>query len=143
AWEYLQNADVSAEVRRNGEQTGHFMMARIEVARGNLDSARMYYRQYAERARKLQSPSQLRATHELAGIIALAEEDYDKAVAEFKQASQRSPYTYYRLGLAYEGLGEMKEARRWYHQAATFNEVVSLSYALVRQKAADKAAATS
>jgi tetratricopeptide (TPR) repeat protein len=143
AWEYIQKADVSDQVKENSALNGYYFGARIAAARGDFEKAKSLLQAYAEWARRVQNPAQQRIVHELAGIVALAEGRYGEAVAELKQANQHSAYNQYRLGLAYEALGEMIAARSAYHRAAHFNEPLGPTWAFVRQKALDKEAALS
>jgi len=68
-------------------------------------------------------------------MIALAEKDYDKAVAEFQQANQQNPYDLYRLCQAYQGKGDAEKARESCAKAAGFNSLPQLNYAFIRAKA--------
>ena len=68
-------------------------------------------------------------------MIALAEKDYDKAIAELQQANQQNPQDMYRMAQAYEGKGDNAKAQEFYSQAAGFNSLPQLNYAFVRVKA--------
>ena len=68
-------------------------------------------------------------------MIALAEKDYDKAVAELGQTGQQNPQNLYRLGLAYQGKGDAAKAKEFCAKAAGFNSLPQLNYAFVRVKA--------
>lgn len=143
AGECIRNADVSDQVKENSALNGYYFGARIAVGRGDFATARKLHEEYAAWARRTQNPGLARVSHELSAIIALAERRYEAAITDLKQANLHSPYNLYRLGQAYEGLGNMIEARSWYHKAAHFNETISPTYAYVRQKALAREAALS
>ena len=78
---------------------------------------------------------QVKQAHELAGRIALAEKNYDTAIAELQQANDQNPRNLFRLGQAYQGKGDSTKAREYYAQAAGFNSLPQLNYAFIRVKA--------
>ncbi|MCB2231617.1 tetratricopeptide repeat protein [bacterium] len=137
----IHNASVSDAVKENSVLNTYYFEARIAVERGDIETARSNQKEFADWARRMQNPGTIRVAHELAGIIALAEKEYATAIAELKQASLRNPYNLFRLGQAFEGMGDLREARSYYHQAAHFNETISFAYAFVRQRALEREAA--
>ena len=74
------------------------------------------------------------------GRIALAEKDYDKAIAELEQANLQDPRNLYRLGQVYQGKGDGTKATELYTKAAEFNSLPQLNYAFIRLKAQKMAA---
>ena len=74
------------------------------------------------------------------GRIALAEKDYDKAIAELQQANQQDPRNLYRMGQAYQGKGDSTKAKELCTKAAEFNSLPQLNYAFIRLKAQKMAA---
>jgi tetratricopeptide (TPR) repeat protein len=68
-------------------------------------------------------------------MIALAEKDYDKAIAELQQASQQNPQNLYRLSQAYQGKGDNAKAKEFATKAASFNSLPQINYAFIRTKA--------
>ena len=79
--------------------------------------------------------NQIRFTHELRGIIALGEKNYDNALSELLQANQQDPYNLYRIALAYEAKGDKVRAKEFSKKAAEFDGLPFLNYAFVRNKA--------
>ena len=76
-----------------------------------------------------------RQAHELTGLIALEEKDYEKAVAELQQANQQNPYDLYRLCQAYQGKGDKEKAKEFCMKAVGFNSLPQLNYAFIRMQA--------
>jgi tetratricopeptide (TPR) repeat protein len=82
---------------------------------------------------------QVKLAHELAGRIALAQKDYDKAIAELEQANLQDPRNLYRLGQAYDAKGDHAKGQEFYGNAAKFNSLPALNYAFIRAKAKKQA----
>jgi tetratricopeptide (TPR) repeat protein len=82
------------------------------------------------------NPFQTRQAHELVGMIALEEKDYDKALSELQQANQQNPYDLYRLCQGYQGKGDVGKAKESCKKAAEFNSLPQINYAFIRLKAA-------
>jgi tetratricopeptide (TPR) repeat protein len=78
---------------------------------------------------------QIRLAHELAGRIALAQKDYDKAISELEQANQQDPRNLYRLSQACQAKGDSAKAQDFLKKAADFNSLPALNYAFIRVKA--------
>jgi len=118
----------------------YFNAARVYSKKGEFDKAKSYAEKYDLNAQETQSPTQLRYTHEIYGFIALNEKDYQTAIKEINQANLQNPYNLYRLGLAYERMGETDKAKEYYDQAANYNISNSMAYVFIRNKASQKAA---
>lgn len=109
--------------------------ARIYLAQGDFEKAKKIASKYKSRAKAVSNPNQMRLSHQLAGMIALKEADFDRAIQELKMANQQNPYNFYRIARAREGKGESKKARKLYQKAAEFNALNSFPYAFIRLKA--------
>jgi tetratricopeptide (TPR) repeat protein len=81
------------------------------------------------------NPAQAKQAHELDGIVALAEKDYDRALAELQQANQQNPQNLYRLCQAFQGKGAAEKAKEFCSRAANFNSLPQINYAFVRTRA--------
>ena len=66
--------------------------------------------------------------------IALLEQDWEKALAEFEQANQQDPIVLCLSAKAWGELGDSEKARKLVERAANFN-AISFNYAFVRAKA--------
>ena len=69
------------------------------------------------------------------GIIALAEKDWDKAIAELGQANPQNPQDIYRMCEAYRGKGDPAKAGELCVRAAEFNTLPNVNYTFIRVKA--------
>ncbi len=118
----------------------HFNRARVALARKDVPSAKTEAEEFRKGAEASRNPAQIRLAHELAGMIALAEKDYAKAVAEFEQGNKQNPQNLYWLCEAYKGKGDASNAKAFCTQAAEFNSLPQLDYAFIRTKAKAEAA---
>lgn len=134
-------SDVSQAVKDNVRLFHHLSLASVEIARKDLKKAKAEAGEFRKGAEAGRNPNQVRLTHGLAGRIALAEKDYDKAIGELLQSNLQDPYELYRLASAYQAKGDKAKAKEYYEKAAHFNGLPSLNYAFVRTKAAKMSAA--
>jgi tetratricopeptide (TPR) repeat protein len=105
------------------------------VGKRDFAAAKAEAEEFRKGAEASRNPNQARQAHELAGMIALAEKDYDKAIAELQQANQQNPQNLYRLSQAYQAKGDGAKAKEFATKAAGFNSLPQLNYAFVRTKA--------
>jgi tetratricopeptide (TPR) repeat protein len=131
----IEHSDLSAEMKKNVLVIAHFNRAQVAAARGDLGKAREETEEYWQGIRVKNNSNQIRFTHELNGIIALAEKKYDKAVAELLQANQQDPYNLYRIAIALEAKGEKAHAKEFFKKAAEFYSLPALNYAFIRNNA--------
>jgi Tfp pilus assembly protein PilF len=127
---------VKAAVRRNHM----FDETRVALAKGDLAAARSKSAAYSEAVAVKNIPFEVRQSHEAAGLVALADKDFAKAVAELQKANQLDPRVQWALARAYQGKGDAAPAKESYRKAAEDNGL-NFNYAYVRTKA-KKAMAT-
>jgi tetratricopeptide (TPR) repeat protein len=134
----IQNAKVSAEIKRNTRISYLFRMSRLMIAREELEKATDYLADLEEIIFKLKDRNRIQAYYSLLGLLALEKKEYEKALGEFQRASHHNPIVLFNMGRAYEGLGDKAKARKMYKESATFNEVGNIYFALIRQDALRK-----
>jgi tetratricopeptide (TPR) repeat protein len=135
----IQESNLSAEVKANNRRVSRYNLGRAAIVAGDLATAKSEAEEFRKATEASNNPNQVRLSHELNGMIALAEKDYDRALAELQQANQQNPQNLYRLCQAYQGKGDGAKAKELCTKAAEFNSLPAVNYALVRTKA--KAAA--
>jgi tetratricopeptide (TPR) repeat protein len=133
----IEESNLSNEIKENSRRIFLYYFSRINLMKGDFGSAKVSLEEFRTRAEGANIPRQIRMAHELAGIIALREGDYDKALEELHRANLQDAYNFFRMGLAYQGKGETEKAREMFKKAANFNTVNDLNYAFVRNKARD------
>jgi tetratricopeptide (TPR) repeat protein len=131
----VEESDLSKEVKENVDRGYLFNIARVDLMKKDFTSAKAKSENYREKVEAINNPFQIRLSHQLAGMIALEEKEYDKALEELHQADQQNPYNIYRIALAYRGKGDIEKAKELSMKAAEFNVINSLDYAFVRKKA--------
>ena len=134
-FDLVQKSSLSQEVKDNNRLVHHYNMARVALAKGDVAGAKKEADEFRQGAAAARNPFTVKNAHELDGIIALAEKDWDKAIAELQQANPQNPQDTYRLCEAYAGKGETAKAAEMCSKAAEFNGLPNVNYALVRVKA--------
>ena len=135
----IEGSSLSEQIKDNNRRVIHYNLARVALVKKDIAGAKTEAEEFRKGAEASNNPAQVRLSHELTGLIALAEKDYDKALAELPQANQQNPQNLYRMCQAYLGKGDREKAKEMCTKAAEFNSLPALNYAFVRTKA--KAAA--
>jgi tetratricopeptide (TPR) repeat protein len=135
----IEDSSLSQEIKDNNKRVIHNNLARVALVKKDLDAAKTEAEEFRKGAEASNNPAQVRLAHELTGMIALAEKDYDKALAELQQSNLQNARNLYRMCEAYQGKGDKEKAKELCTRAAEFNSLPQLNYAFIRTKA--KAAA--
>jgi len=130
-----EGSDLSQVMKENVKLGHHFPLAAIAAKKKDFKKAMSEAEEFQKGAEAKQNPNLIRQAHGLAGMIALEQKNYDKAIAELEQANQLNPYVLYRLSLAYIGKGEKAKAKEFCEKAAHMCTLPTMSYAFVRAKA--------
>jgi tetratricopeptide (TPR) repeat protein len=131
---------LSQEIKDNTKLFHHYNLATVALGMKDFKTAKWEAEEFRKGAEASKNPGQARQSHQLAGMIALAEKDYDRAIAELSQTGQQNPQNFYRLALAYQAKGDNAKAREFNAKAAGFNSLPQLNYAFIRTKAQKMAA---
>jgi tetratricopeptide (TPR) repeat protein len=131
-----EDSSLSQEIKNNAQLFHHYNLARVALGKKDLATAKTEGEAFRKGTEALRNPAQTRQAHQLMGLIALDEKDYDKAVSELRQANQQNPYDLYRLCQAYQGKGDTNQAKEFCQKAANFNSLPAINYAFVRTRAA-------
>jgi tetratricopeptide (TPR) repeat protein len=131
----VQDSNLSPQIKENNQRFVHFNNARVALAKKDFAKAKAEVAEFQKMAEAGNNPNQVKLAHEVAGSIALAEKDYDMAIAELQQANNQNPYNAYRLCKAYQAKGDAAKAAESCKQAADFNSLPNLNYAFIRTKA--------
>lgn len=130
------DSDLSADIKANTKLFHQYNMTTVALGNNDTEAAKKATEEFTKGAEESKNPAQIRQAHELAGMIAMAEKDYNKAIAEFGKASQQNPQNLYRLAEAHQGKGDEAKAKEFAKKAAEFNSLPQINYAFVRTKAA-------
>ena len=137
AVQLVQESGLSTEVKENNKRISLFNVGRVAVKKRDFATAKAKSREFHKQVEAINNPNQIRLSHQLAGMIALAERDYDTAIKELQQANQQNPYNLYRMALAYEGKGDRENTKELCKNAANFNGLNNLNHAFIRTKAGE------
>ena len=129
------DANLSQEVKDNAARFHHYNLARVAIGKKDLAGAKTETETFRKAVEAAKNQNQIKQAHELAGMIALAEKNYDQAISELNQSNQQNPNNLYLLGQAYEGKGDAAKGKESFTKAAKFNSLPQLNYAFVRTKA--------
>jgi tetratricopeptide (TPR) repeat protein len=138
----IEGSSLSQEIKDNAKLLHHYNLAGLDIRKKDYAAAKREAEEFSQGAAVSKNPAQLKQAHELDGRIALAEKDYDKAIAELQQANQQDPRNLYLLSQAYQGKGDSTKAKELYTKAAEFYSLPQLNYAFVRIKAQKMATGT-
>ncbi len=127
-----EDSNLSQEIKDNARLFHHYNLARVALGKKDLATAKTESSTFMN---GVKNPLQTKQAHQLVGLIAMEEKDYDKAVSELKQANQQNPYDLYRLCQAYSAKGDAASAKEQCGKAANFNSLPAIQYAFVRTKA--------
>jgi tetratricopeptide (TPR) repeat protein len=130
----MQESDHSKEQKDLAERFHHSNLAQVALKKHDLAKAKKHANEFKVQAEAAKNRFQIWLAHQLAGMIALEEKDYEKAVTELEQTNKQNPYNLYRLAMAYEGKGEPYKARAMFEKAANFNGLNSMNQAFVKIK---------
>jgi len=139
ALELIERSSLSTEVKQDTRLGDHYNVARIALAKGNLEQAKTEAKTYESGAHARQNSVRTRQAHELMGSIALKEKRYDQAIAHLDQANQQDPQVVYWTALAWQGKGDGAKAKELATKAAKAYVLPLATYAFVRQKASKMA----
>lgn len=135
ALELTLNSNLPAEVKENTKRLDIYNQGKILLANEKIADAKTKAKEFTEKAATAKNTFQIWLSHELNGMIALEEKDYNKAREEFMQANQQNPYTHYRIALTYANTGNKDEAKKHFEMSKNFNALTNLNQAFVRNKA--------
>ena len=130
-----EGSTLSQEIKDNAKLFHHYNLARVALAKKDVPTAKTEAETFRKGTEGLKNPLQAKQAHELLGMIALEEKNYDVALTELQQANQQNPYDLYRMCQAYQGKSDTAKAKEWCTKASTFNSLPQLNLAFVRTKA--------
>ncbi len=137
----VQASSVADKVKAQNIQTSNFNIGRAYTAMRDFENAKIYAAKFRERATKVQNGFQLKQAHQLDGLIALGEGDYDTSIKELMQTNLINPYNNFFLAKAYQAKGQLAKAKEYFEDAGHCNSLNGGPQACVRVKAQKESAA--
>lgn len=139
--EVMESSDLSQNIKEFARRGMLYNEGLVALKKNDLKTAKAKAEEFRNQVEAINNPNQIRLAHQLAGMIAMAEKDFGKAVEEFKQSNLQNGQNLHRLATAYEAKGDKDKAAEYVKQTAEFNALNSLAYSFVRRNAVEKAAA--
>ncbi|NQV16486.1 tetratricopeptide repeat protein [bacterium] len=135
----IDESDLQPAIIENAQTNYKYNISRGFAAQGNFTKARKIADEFNRTVAEQKNPVQIGIGHQLNGIIALYEEKYQDALDELEKANQLNPYNLYRMGIAYDGLGNHKQAAVMMQRAEELNVLNNFDQAIVLSKTRIKA----
>ena len=135
ALELVDKSSLSADVKEDTRLADHYNKARVALAKGDAATAKKESAAYMSGAEARNNKFRVRQAHELTGMIALTEKNYDTAITELGLGNQQDPQVVYNLAVAYKGKGDGAKAKEYAAKAANANTLPLVTYAFIREKA--------
>jgi len=132
AAELVDQSSLARIFKEAAVQTFQYNATRVAISRGQLQTAKEYAEKYHASAAQADDPLRTIQYHDLAALIALAEQNYHTALAELRQADVLDPYNLQRQAQAYRGIGNQRKAAELEQEAAVFYSNNNLNHALIR-----------
>lgn len=143
ALKMTEDSNLSDAIKKNTRRFDHYNRTRVALGKKDLATAKSEAQEFWKLAEASNNPIQMKLAHELAGMIALEEKDYDKAISELEQSNMQNPQDLYRLCWAHHSKGNHAKAQQYCTKAARFNSLPAVNLAFVRSKAAKMLASKS
>lgn len=121
ALEHRQMANTNEATKMAAQRAHTFKTAMAAMIAGEAERAAELTAKYTAAAGADGNAFERRRIHELAGFLAMYNEDSATAVAEFDQASQLNPVVLYWSAVNYKELGDMAKAAELANRAAHRN----------------------
>ena len=135
-----QGSNLSPEIKANNARFMHYNRARVALGEEGPGGCEVRGGRVPEADRRDEQPGAGAAVaRDRRDRSRSHEKDWDRAIAELKQANLQNPYNLYRLCQASAGKGDAAGAQDFCRQAAGLTTLPNLNYAFVRTRA--KAAA--
>ena len=107
----MDKAEVPAEVKQATRRNLLFEEGRLAIAKQDLVVAKAKSAEYAKQVAVKANPFEQFQVHQLAGLLALAENNGAAAVAELQKANPLDPQVLYQLALATRAAGDAAGAK--------------------------------
>jgi tetratricopeptide (TPR) repeat protein len=132
--EMMQSSDATDEVKEFTARNQKYDLARVALWKADLEAASSLADAYREEVAAHNVRFEAQRTHELDGMIALAEGDLDAALGHFDQANQQDPQIWLLKARTYAAMGDAEGAQLACKHVINFNQL-NFNLAYVRSTA--------
>jgi tetratricopeptide (TPR) repeat protein len=99
----VQESGLSDAVKANNKRFSLYNMAYAALRQNDMKTAKAKAEEFRKAVYDIDNRFQIRFAHQILGMIALEEKQFDRALEELQQANLQNPYNLYRMALVYEG----------------------------------------
>jgi tetratricopeptide (TPR) repeat protein len=135
ALDVVEKSTLSDEVKQDTRLAGRYNTARVALAKWDLTKAKTEAQAYEQGATARKNAFRIRQAHQILGGIAMAEKEYDAALAHYAEANQQDPQVLYLTALVHQAKGDGAKAKEFAARAANAHILPQITYAFVRAKA--------
>lgn len=135
AYDLGTSSSLSADVKQDNALALRYNMGRVALAQHDLATARTEAAAYLMGAEARHNDVRVRQAHELNGLLALEQRQFDASLAELALADQQETNVLYATAQAWRGKGDTTKANALVTRAVDMRELPTLSYIFIRSKA--------
>jgi tetratricopeptide (TPR) repeat protein len=132
--EMMQSSDATDDVKEATERNQKWDLARVALWKADTEAASELANAYRDAVAAHKILFEVQRTHELDGMIALAEGDLETALGHFEQANQQNPQIWLLKARTYAAMGDPEGARSACEHVIGFNQL-NFNLAYVRNPA--------
>lgn len=140
---FKETVEMQAKAENNSDQLSdqarlnyQYDAGRVAAWSGDLAVAKEMLASYKSRAEAAQNRFQIWQAHQLAGIIATKEKNWEEALIQLKQSNLQNPYNLYLIGEVYNAMGDAALSQDYFTKAYNYNLVNNLLQSMARQRIA-------
>jgi tetratricopeptide (TPR) repeat protein len=130
-----EESDLAQGIKNNLERGYWYQKSRLALKKEQIAEAHTNAEKYRQKAALTENPMQMKYYHTLAGMIANAENDYEKAIAEFEQSNLEDPFNRFQRAQAFIAKDDKNMAIKELEHVVNYNDLMNLSYTMVRNRA--------
>jgi tetratricopeptide (TPR) repeat protein len=134
AHDLVAHSGLSASVKQDDALASHYDMARAALAKHDVAAARAEAVSYMHGAEARHNDIRMRQAHELNGLVALEQKQFDGSLSELALADRQNPAVLYAMAQAYRGSGDAAKANAIEAQAVNMYILPTLPYVFVRAR---------
>jgi len=121
--EMMQSSEATEEVMEASRRNQKYDLARVALWRADLEVANELADVYRDEVATRNIRYEVQRTHELDGMIALAEGRIDAAIRHFDQGDQQDPQIWLLKARTFAAMGDTESARLACEQVIDFNQL--------------------
>jgi tetratricopeptide (TPR) repeat protein len=135
ALQFIEDSALSNERKENFRRIYLYRYANLALAQKNIQQAKDYTQKFKQSIEGVKDRIRTWNYHELLGLIAMEEQNYDEALGELRRSNFRNPNINLQMAIAAYNKGDRTQAIKFCEKAVNFNGINNMNYAMIRMKA--------